>query len=547
MSASLQRPSESRRGLRRTRARGLLAALLLALSCEPPVDDGAVLEVVDSLPPRAPIETMEPGVRAQFSEKHALLDRALNRDEIDPEDAAWALGQLGRLYQAYRFTEAADRFYRAAIELDPTTFEWAYLAGQLQLLVGGADDTRDLLLRAYELKPEEPVVLTALGDLERKEGNLQEARLWYDRALERNSDLALAGYGLAIVDLAEGHAADAVESLRRLLDRQPEAFQLHHAMAQALTKLGRSGEAEHHRRVVSSDALQRVTLRSRDPWLESLQELPVSSKALEKRGRQALLAGAPRTAIQLFRQAEEIDPDQREIRFNLAAAYAQAGLDEEARAQVEKTLADFPDAEMAHRLKGRLLARAGLAVAARRSFARAVELRPESELTQREWADFLLSQGEVAQAARVYRRALDIDARSAASHAGLVRCELYRGDVRGAARSARAGLEQAPGSTPLRWLALRTRSEMPNEFSPPGEPVTVFELESLAMFEAAREGFAAATRLQRTALDRRGEQLHRTTMERRLASYERGEVPDRYWVAGERLTAGRAGVRTPPR
>ncbi|HPW18607.1 MAG TPA: YaiO family outer membrane beta-barrel protein [Candidatus Aminicenantes bacterium] len=130
--------------------------------------------------------------------------------------------------------------------------------------------------------------------------------------------------------------------------------------------------------------------------------------------RQALHAGDHAKAIALALEALRGDPENAEVRFLLARAYASAGRNGEAEAVLDRLLAEHPaDADLIV-LKGRLLCRRGDLDGAEKAFRRASEAEPRSADALAGLADVASWRGQLDASLVYARRALDLDA----DHAG---------------------------------------------------------------------------------------------------------------------------------
>ncbi len=464
-------------------------------------------------PAMPPAESMEPAVRAQFGERRALLDRVLDDPEATDADVAWALGQLGRLFHAYRHLDQAQWCYAEAARLDPDMFEWSYLLGHLELVIGDADSARERFEHARSLRPEQPEPLTLLGRLARESGAFDRAEAHLSEALEHDEENALARYELALTELASGRAADAIERLRRLLEEQPDAFQLLHSLAEALRSVGRSEEARSILESIPASAIDRVSLISADPWMERLTALPVSVTAMQRRGRQALMAGRLPAAMRAFRKSEAVAPERRDVRFNLATALFQAGRGDEAESHLRYVIEHFPDFDGAHRLLGRHLLRSDPEAAkALLDQALALDDSIENHLALGDWA---LVVDDPVTAVGHYRNALAGTPRSEDAHVALVRALALDGDHDAAEHALaeafdvlpakRASTYLAPKPNRLTWMAVRFEATTAPQAARqprrlPSQPRTPFELETAAMVRAAEGDFETALMLQRRAL-----------------------------------------------
>ena len=526
--------------------------VLFSVACTPSTEtiEAPVSAEAETLtpPPFPSLEGMEPAVREQFEERSTLLDQVLANPDAADHDVAWALGQMGRLHQAYRHLEQARWCYAAAHARDPETFDWPYLHAHLDLVLGDPDSAKTLFERAHQLRPDVPGPLAALGRLALEAGDPETATEHYRAALALDETLPVARHGLALVELEQGHAADAVERLRRLLDEQPRAYQLHYAMADALRTLGRDDEARWHLDSIPASTTNRVGLRSRDPWLESIQTLPRSSTDIDRRGRLALVQGQTAEALRLFRQAESMAPDRREVQFNLATALVRIGQTDEAVERLQRMLEAFPDFSGAPRLLGRTLAQRGDLDGARTLLEQALELDPRAESNHRAMGDFQLAAGNPGRAIGSFETALELESRSAEAHVGLGLAHLLLGRPGEADQVFVRGLEVQPRSRPLQWLRLRSQSALGNPDldtaqTLPSQPQTLFELETTAMFRAVEGNFDVAVRWQELAVERARTPEHRRLAEARLERYRAGRQLTRVWEPFERaqVASNRAG------
>lgn len=541
----------------RVLAVALLGLVFSLVGCAPSenVDEVTEKEPLSALspPPLPPLDTMEPAVRAQFEERAALLEQVLANPKAVAYDVAWALGQMGRLHQAYRFVDQALWYYEAAHNQDPETFAWAYLLGHLQMALGDPTAAQPFFERAAQLRPDIAGSFAALGRLELEAGNLEAATEHYRATLELDDKHALARHGLAQVEIQQGRLADAVERLRRLLDEQPRAYQVHYALADALRRLGREDEARVHLDSIPESTVNRISLRTPDPWIESIQDLLVSATAIDRRGRMALLDGRAMEALRLFRQAEAAAPDRREIQFNLATALFQTGQLDEAIERLRRMNQTFPDFSGAFRLLGRALQSRGETTEARRLLQKAADLDPEAESNHRALGDLYLATDQPKLALVSFERALYLSSRSAEGHIGLGLAQLMLERYEEADQTFRRGIQVRPRSRPLQWLRLRSlagsRSDaIPPE--PPTPPQTLFELETAAMSRASQGSFEAAIRWQENAvrLAQAAESAERRRLaEDRLARYRAGRSVGKPWVALERVQVASRRAGSPSR
>ena len=70
------------------------------------------------------LDRLEKAVIQQLIERRKAFDALAKKPGISRVQLATAYGELGQLYHAYEFTEAAEACYRNALVLDPSNLEW---------------------------------------------------------------------------------------------------------------------------------------------------------------------------------------------------------------------------------------------------------------------------------------------------------------------------------------------------------------------------------------------------------------------------------------
>ncbi len=497
------------------------------------------------LPTLPPAEAMEPAVREQFTERRDLLKSVLADAETPATDIAWAFGQMGRVYHAYRDLDQARRCYAEAHRLDPELFDWAYLLGHVDLVLGQTASAKTEFERAHTLRPTIAEPLAALGRIAHESGDLEAAKAHFLTALELAPRHVLARYGLALVEIDSGLEADAIERLLRLLKEQPDAFQIRYALGDALKKIDRLEEAREYLDAIPSSPLERVGINSPDPWMGSIASLPVSVTALERRGRQALLKGRVKEALQYFRRAEAAAPERRDVRFNLATALVHDGLPEEAREHLRFIVNNFPDFDGAHRLLGRIELKRRPAFA-RQEFERALALDDSAD-NRLALADWFLHVGETRAAITAYEHSLAASSKTGDAHVGRVLSLLLDGQVSAAQEALREASIALPRSPRLAWLGLRIGKATSQRKFFPSAPRSVFELETAAMVRASEGEFGAAVGFQKKAIRRVGEGAHRAVAEARLQRYRDGRTAARLWEPSDRARVRSSRTGSPSR
>ena len=159
--------------------------------------------------------------------------------------------------------------------------------------------------------------------------------VWFDRhqqwecadrtirsGLKIAPDSARLNYLLGLGLYSLGQAQEAIAPLRQAVHIDPDVLQPHLLLGAALARLGDNREAL-------------------GEWQAALKIDPSSKEALDGLARSLIAAGDYDTAIQALRSA----PLDEKLTFDLATAYKQAGMYDEATQALNHGLESFPDSD----------------------------------------------------------------------------------------------------------------------------------------------------------------------------------------------------------
>jgi tetratricopeptide (TPR) repeat protein len=257
---------------------------------------------------------------------------------------AYALDQVGRLYEEDGLTWLAMQVYRQAVGLDPQfpgaryNLGRAYLeAGQLERGIGEMQAT----LRLY---PDFPEAHQALGMAYVEQGRVDDALVHLQRALALAPDLTVVRNYLGRTYLAQGRLEEAIQTFRSLVERVPGVVEARHNLAVAYARHGLQTLAvEQFREAVR---LQPDFHAARLDLAALLLEMGRIADAIDT------LEAAPTIASSTLEPAEQ--RDLVDIRYRLGLAYSTAGRQRDAIQEMEAVLQAQPTHAGAHASLGRL-------------------------------------------------------------------------------------------------------------------------------------------------------------------------------------------------
>lgn len=348
----------------------------------------------------------------------------VSAESADPQEriaalkmnAAADLSRLAGELERSGMAGEAEKLRRQAEELDPYAFGSS----------DADDSSADGLSRALGL--------ARRGDYEGAAAALE------DRARKGGSGAAL--YTLAICRAVAGDAAAAAELLRKAADTGVESAALRLALGTVLAEAGQYEEALRQLRAAAAidpesafahAAMAEVELllgqpdRARESAQEALSldaDLPLARCAV---GRALYQLGDAPGAAREFGKALESDPANPDLLYNLAAALAAAGRNDQIIREIAPAAQDAQDPQIA-RIVGEAFEAAGQKDRAREFLTRTAELLPESEEARLRVARSLREEGRLEEARAAVEELVRDMPRSAAALTELGLLEEAAGD-----------------------------------------------------------------------------------------------------------------------
>jgi tetratricopeptide (TPR) repeat protein len=295
------------------------------------------------------LDDLEPAVSAQIREQQQSFEAAV-ASKPSGGTLAKAYGELGRLFHAYEFFEAAEASYVNAVRLASGDVTWPHLLGYLYQQTGRLEDAAASFEQASRMRPDDRVAAVRLGQVYLGLNRLRDARAQFESVATVFP--ALARNGLGEIALRERHFEEAIGHFRAALDRAPQASSIHYSLAMAYRGLGRLDEAR-------SQLQQRGVggINVGDPIVDSLQTLVRGERGLVVQGRRAYEAGQFQEAATAFAKALDAAPSSTAARVNFGLSQLQLGNTAEAVANLRAAFDQAPDDPDAGRELLRMLLR----------------------------------------------------------------------------------------------------------------------------------------------------------------------------------------------
>ena len=340
--------------------------------------------------------------RANLAETLALaLAQSPPPPGISATDLAAAYGQTGGYYLAHKLWVAAEACYANAQRLDPDDPRWPYYLGYRYQQDAQPELAAAAYARALDLDPGLTAARLRLGMLDLDLNRLDQAVPLLTAAAEDPGLRGAALYGLGRVAQARRDPAAAVPLFEQALAEDPDASQIHYALAMAYRALGKLDEARAHL-ALRGDGEPSI----RDPLVDDLARLLSGARTLYYRGIEAMRAGHYAVAVAAFAEALELEPDNVNARVTLARARYLAGDQVGAARELRDALGRDPDHPLALFLLGALLEEQGDAEGAQAHYQHALQIDPEHGGAHHALGNALMRRGDYQGAAGHYAAAL---------------------------------------------------------------------------------------------------------------------------------------------
>lgn len=222
-----------------------------------------------------------------------LLDAALTKNPDIPQALRVSAEILLSLGAAQPALQALDRFRKIA----PNRVIGHLLAAQANELLRNYDQSAECLERAYELNPDIADAPALRARLAERGNELQEARVWVDRALRADPQHPIARMVAAKLDARSGDSAAACKALEDLAADQAAMDRMAPTMRAAVHhELGSLYDKEQQYQQAWRSHLQSASERFRDPVWKRTDPATAYARVNESREliRTGFLNGCPK-------------------------------------------------------------------------------------------------------------------------------------------------------------------------------------------------------------------------------------------------------------
>jgi tetratricopeptide (TPR) repeat protein len=363
-------------------------------------------------------------VREQLRERYASLTGKIDDRTTPAGTLANEYGEMGKLFMAAEYRDAAEPCFLNAQVLAPDDWRWPYYLAHLFRLKGDLADAALSFERAVKLRSDDVAPLVWLGETYLLQGRPETAEPFFAKAMALQPGAASAQFGMGRVALAKKDYAGAVKYLEAALAQDQLASGIHYPLAMAYRGLGVLDKAEAHLRQRGQ-----IDPLPPDPLMAAANESLHSAMAYERLGIKALDRKEWAAAAAHFRQGVELAPDSATVRHRLGTALFLQGDVSGAKEQFEEVVRRTPGFAKARYSLGVLMMTTGRQDEAIEQLSAAVKYDPGYIEARLRLAEILRGAGLAGASLSEYERVLRADPQSAEGRFGralaLVRLRRY--------------------------------------------------------------------------------------------------------------------------
>ena len=359
-------------------------------------------------------------VQQQFSQRITYIN-LIRKQYKDNSKYGWAIGQLGKTYQAYLKTDEARDCYLNAIVNDPVNVEWYYLLAHVYKTTGELEQSANYFNKAIMIEDNTPSKIW-LADVLIQQNKYKQAEEINKTILLSNTNHPMALYNLGLINQYFDKDELAINYFLKILERQPEAYQVHYQLGQTYSRLGDSIKADHHFAQVADNSNLRVSIQLDDPLMQSVADLRRGVQSIINRAIKASTQGHHNIAIELLQKAQKINPERIDIVYNLALVYLKMKNNNKAKKLLQQII-NKHDVKV-YVFMAKINKIEGQYSQAIENLQKALKLKPENAYYLSEIAGIYMHKGNYAKAVQYYDDSLEIDSEQELTQLRLVRALL---------------------------------------------------------------------------------------------------------------------------
>lgn len=295
---------------------------------------------------------------------------------------------LGIIYQQLQNYDAAIKYLKIALQLDPNSFEGFYNLGSAFHKKGALNEATDCYRKVIQLNPYFIDAYIKLGNALQSQGQFEEAISCYQNVIKINPNNAELYFDLGVVFQDKGQLDEAISCYQKALGLNLNITSVYNNLGLALQKKGRIDEAIiHYKKVLDLD--------------------PHFAEAHYNLGLAFQNMGQTDEAISCYQKSIQLKPDHIEAYINLGLIFRDKGNLDGAITFYQKAIQINPNYPKAYNDLGSALFEKGQFDEAITNYHKAIGLNPDFADAYLNLGNALKQKGQLDEAIVAYDNALN--------------------------------------------------------------------------------------------------------------------------------------------
>ncbi|MFK8010925.1 MAG: tetratricopeptide repeat protein [Marinicellaceae bacterium] len=512
----------------------IILTVLLA-ACKNEQENSSATVKLPDIPLNVNFETFGLTVQEQIQERIdyiALVD--IQKTNDDKSKYGWAIGQLGKVYQAYKLLDEAKNSYINAMHYDPDNYEWYYLQGHVYRDLGLLDKSKAHFEKVINMRVHVPSMVW-LSDILIQQNELELAEKFCNQVLAIEKKHPRALYNLALINQNRGHNDKALELLKTVLDSQPRAYQLNYQIGQTYAKIGEYDKAKTYNKLIVDDNDLRVSLYFDDPIIRDLDSLKKDNLTFITRAQKASAQGKYLRAISILNNILNEDKGNLVALYKIAFNYYKLNDYFQAKEFLNQILNLDQEYDKAYALLSLINMNESDYELAYENIKKSVKINPKNRYYLNQFGDVSYRLGKIQEAIGHYQKSLQMQ-----NNQEIVQLKIIRSMLQDQAKIGDALNYIHSLSFSKKYedtvdnFKLRIDIVQKAQYDKPKinglDENNIMELETLAMLKANENKFDEAINYQKKAMVMAvSKNINTERIEKRLKLYQNNKPQESIW------------------
>lgn len=320
----------------------------------------------------------------QYEKSKSAFNQVMSLDE-NYQSVHYQLGNIAFVQENYNTalaqyeTEESLRINDEQFDLKALSAIWIQM-GRCHDRLGNTESSIDFFNKILARDSTNAEAFADLGQLYKNNGEFQKAKKYYKNALQYDPDNTEYQYFYGYLLLNSGETEQAIQLFNSILEEKAWHYSTHYHLGRALLQEGSTQEAEMHMTI--ADSLQDIDYSiATAEW--TVEVYPHRADAWIKLGELLRKVGRNLEALDAFRSAAFLEPENLQTQNKIANICVTVGLLEEAIARYKSILKMDPSSEIIWFNLGLVYAKNDDKRSARIAMKKSLDLNPDFEMAKR--------------------------------------------------------------------------------------------------------------------------------------------------------------------